>query len=379
MMKNYQLSLPGPSEVDPRVAQAMMRPNLPHYGEVWLDIYRGILQKLGQVYRTAGRVFVLPCSGSGGIDAVLGSLGGRKGLILSNGTFGARLAEIARHHLSRTTVIENPIGQAFRIEQVERALAGERYDFLGVVHGETSSGMVNHMEELAGLCRGRDLLFLVDAVSTLGGVPLDTEGLGIDFCMAASQKALGALPGLATVAVSERGWAALAKEPDIHGWYLNLRTWARYADEWGDWHPYPITLPVHLFFALDKALELLLDEGLEARWARHREVSRALHGRLRSMGIPLLVEDEADRLATVTAAALPEGYVSEDLQKFLRDNHSILIAGGVGPLRKRIFRIGHMGYSAQDWLINRVVAGIKDYLERSAAAGMKEGVADVRG
>lgn len=366
-MKSYQISLPGPSEVDPEVLQAMARPNLPHYGDLWMGIYRGIIKNLSTAYRTKQRVFVLPCSGSGAIDSVLCSLGARSGIVLSNGNFGMRVAEIAGHHLSALKVIENDVGQEFRIEQIERELKARDYDLLAVVHGETSTGMLNNLPGLAELCKRRGLLFFVDAVSTLGGVPLEFDQWGIDFCVSASQKALGALPGLSTVAVSEKGWMSLAKEPDIKGWYLNLRTWDRFATEWGDWHPYPVTLPVHLLFALDKALELVVSEGLTARWARHDEVSRALHEGLRSMGIPLLIEEESNRLATTTAATLPEGLTSEGLQEHLKERFGILVAGGVGPLRKRVFRIGHMGYSAQQWIVNRAVAAIRDYLEISLA------------
>ena len=363
-MRNYQLSLPGPSEVDPRVLQELVRPNLPHYGELWVGIYRGVIEKLKQACRTDGRAFVLPSSGSGAIDAAFGSLGAKKVLVLNNGNFGSRLAEIARHHASRLTVIQKEAGVAFPLEQVEGELKTGRHDLLAMVHGETSTGMLNHLEGLAELCRSHDVLFFVDAVSTLGGVPLEMDSLGVDFLVSAGQKALGGLPGLSTVAVSERGWSKLAQEEQIKGWYLNLRTWNRFAVEWGDWHPYPVTLPVHLFFAFDKALELLLEEGLEARWRRHEEVRKALQEKLLVMGIPLLIDREENRLATTTAATLPAGFSSADLLRYLRENHGILIAGGVGPLRERIFRIGHMGYSCQHWLVNRVAAAIQDYLLR---------------
>jgi alanine-glyoxylate transaminase/serine-glyoxylate transaminase/serine-pyruvate transaminase len=348
--------------VDPRVLQELARPNLPHYGELWVARYRGVIEKLKKAYRTAGRAFVLPSSGSGAIDAAFGSLGAKKVLVLNNGNFGSRLAEIARHHASRLAVIEEQAGACFPLEQAEGELKTGRYDLLAMVHGETSTGMLNHLEGFAELCRRHDVLFLVDAVSTLGGVPLEMDSLGVDFCVSASQKALGGLSGLSTLAVSGRGWSRLAREEEIKGWYLNLRTWDRFALEWGDWHPYPVTLPVHLFFAFDKALALLLEEGLEARWRRHEEVRKALQEKLLAMGIPLLIDREEDRLATVTAATLPAGFSSAGLQRHLREKHGILIAGGVGPLRERIFRIGHMGYSAQHWLVNRAAAAIRDYL-----------------
>jgi alanine-glyoxylate transaminase/serine-glyoxylate transaminase/serine-pyruvate transaminase len=168
------------------------------------------------------------------------------------------------------------------------------------------------------------------------------------------------------VSVSERGFQAMPAEEQIHGWYLNLRTWAWYEKEWGDWHPYPITLPVNLYLALKKAMELVLEEGLEQAWERHRRVSGELQEALLELGISLFIASKEHRSYTVTGALLPEGLESEELQRFLRQHYGILIAGGVGPLRKRIFRVGHMGYSAQSWLVNRVVAGIERFLQKKA-------------
>jgi alanine-glyoxylate transaminase/serine-glyoxylate transaminase/serine-pyruvate transaminase len=362
-MDDFQLSLPGPTECDPEVLQELSRPNLPHYGAVWMGIYARILQRLKEVSRTRGATYIIPGSGSAGIDAVFTSLGPKRGLVLNNGTFGDRLATVASRHLAHTRVIEKPAGKPFVVREVEEALRAEKLDLLGVVHGETSTVMVNELGELSELCRRGGLLFVVDAVATLGGVPLDVDALGIDFCISASQKALGSLPGLATVSISEKGWSAMPPEDQIKGWYLNLRTWAHYEKEWGDWHPYPVTLPVHLLFCLDKALEIALREGLEARWARHRRVAEQMQEALETMGVRLFIERKEDRLATVTAGVLPSGRDSQDLQGHLRERYGIFIAGGVGPMRKSIFRVGHMGYSARPSLVNRVAAGILDFLQ----------------
>ncbi len=167
------------------------------------------------------------------------------------------------------------------------------------------------------------------------------------------------------MSVSQNGWDAMPAEQEIHSWYFNLRTWAYYEQAWGDWHPYPITLPVHLFYVMNKALELLLEEGLQTRWRRHQHLAEQLQKDLENLGISLFIKEKKYRLATVTAAVLPDGFSSEDLRKFLRENYGLLVAGGVGPLRKSMFRIGHMGYSAQNWLVNRVVSGVRDYLQTS--------------
>ena len=361
-MKRYQLSLPGPTECDPEVLNELNCPNLPHYGELWLDFYLKVLGKLRKIYQTNGSVYIIPCSGSGGIDAVFASLNGKKGLILNNGTFGERLSTIASRYLGKITVIEKEPGKQFEIDEIKSYIEKGDFDLLAVVHGETSTGMLNPLDGLSKLCKENDILFVVDAVSTLGGVELSVDSLGIDFCISASQKALGSIPGLATVSISSKGWEKMAKEENIPGWYLNLRTWARYEKEWGDWHPFPVTLPVHLFFALNKAFDIILEEGLKERWLRHKRIANNLRTGLENLGIPLFIKEKEYYLSTVTSAVLPGNLTSENLQNYLRENYGILIAGGVGPLRKRVFRIGHMAYSAQDYLINRVLSGIENFI-----------------
>jgi alanine-glyoxylate transaminase / serine-glyoxylate transaminase / serine-pyruvate transaminase len=362
-MKRYQLSLPGPTECDPEVLNELNRPNIPHYGDLWVDYYLITLKKLQKIYQTNNSVYIIPSSGSGAIDATFASLNGKKGVILSNGTFGERLSEISSHYLSEKTVISKGPGECFQIKEIEDCLQNEKYDLLAVVHGETSTGMLNLLEDLSHMCQKEDILFIVDAVSTLGGVDISIDKLGIDFCISASQKALGSIPGLSTISISSKGWERMALEPDIPGWYLNLRTWQRYEKEWGDWHPFPVTLPVHLFYALDKAFDLILNEGLEQRWTRHKKVAGMLYNYLEYAGISLLVKNKECLLPTVTSAVLPDTKTSEDLQKYLKEEYGIIIAGGVGPLRKRVFRVGHMAYSADENLINRVISGIESFMK----------------
>ena len=362
LMERYQLSLPGPTECDPDVLNELNRPNLPHYGELWIDFYWEVLGKLKKIYKTDGNVYIIPCSGSGGLDAVFTSLNGKKGLILNNGTFGERIATIASRYLEKVTIIRKEPGEPFDLDEIKNYLEKDDFNLLAVVQGETSTGMLNPLEGLSKICKEKDILFVVDAVSTLGGVELSVDEMGIDFCISASQKALGSIPGLATVSISDKGWKSMAEEENIPGWYLNLKTWARYEKEWGDWHPFPITLPVHLFFALNKAFDIILEEGLEKRWLRHKNVAAILREGLARLGISPFIKDKELYLPTVTSAILPETLTSEELQNYLRKNYEILIAGGVGPLRKKVFRVGHMAYSAQESLINRVLSGIESYI-----------------
>ena len=361
-MNRYQLSLPGPTECDPEVLNELNRPNIPHYGDLWMNYYLETLQKLQKIYQTSNTVFIIPSSGSGAIDATFASLTGKKGLILNNGTFGERLYKISSHYLEEVAVIQKNPGECFELKEVEDCLKNNKYDLLAVVHGETSTGMLNHLEDLSQLCKKKDILFVVDAISTLGGVELSVDKLGIDFCISASQKALGSIPGLSTISISPNAWEKISKEEDIPGWYFNLRTWQHYEKEWADWHPFPVTLPVHLFYTLNKAFDIILKEGLEQRWARHREVADMLCAALKKAGVSLFIKEKRSLLPTVTSAVLPGEMTSEDLQKYLKEEYGILIAGGVGPLRKRVFRVGHMAYSAQEYLIKRVISGINSFM-----------------
>lgn len=362
-MDKYQLSIPGPTECDPEVLNELNRPNIPHYGDLWVDYYLNVLQKLQRVYQTNNSVYIIPSSGSGAIDATFASLNGKKGLILDNGTFGERLAAIASHYLNQVIIIHKDPGEPFELKEIKDCMEKTKFDLLAVVHGETSTGMLNCLENISQLCQDEDILFIVDSISTLGGVELSVDMLGIDFCISASQKALGSIPGLSTISISSKGWERMASEVEIPGWYFNLRTWQRYEREWGDWHPFPITLPVHLFYALNKAFDKILEEGLEQRWARHKRIASKLCSYLESVGISLLVKDKNNLLPTVTSAILPGEMTSEDLQNYMRERFGILIAGGVGPLRKRVFRVGHMAYSAKEDLINRVISGIDCFLK----------------
>ncbi len=361
-MDIYQLSLPGPTECDPEILNELNKPNIPHYGDLWLEYYLSTLHKLQQVYQTKNKVFIFPSSGSGAVETAFANLSGKKGLILENGTFGNRLTAIASHYLNKYSVITKNPGEPFKTQEIKKIVQREKPDLLAMVHGETSTGMLNPLEDIANVCQENKILFIVDAISTLGGAKLSVDKLKIDFCLSASQKALGSIPGLSTISVSPQGWKNISSEEKIPCWYFNLKTWQRYAEDWKDWHPFPITLPVHLFFALNKSLDFILEEGLEQRWLRHKNISKILHSALEEIGVSLLIKNKNYRLPTATSALLPNSLSSIELQNFLKNKYKILIAGGVGPLHEKVFRIGHMAYSAQEHFINRIMVGIKDYI-----------------
>ena len=344
-----RLLIPGPIELEWDTLQAMARPLLPHYGREWLEIYDRTRQLLRYAFQTAHDVLLIPGSGSAGLEAGLGSFlgdGETEVLIISNGFFGQRLQEIARSYAppERVHLLEGEPNRPLPPERLAQALVEKpRITLVAAVHCETSTGLLNPVRDYARVCREQGKLFMIDAISSLGGAELRCDEWGIDICVSASQKGLEGAPGLSLVVLSPRAWeAVLARETP--GWYLDLKTWHRYAEEWADWHPYPVTLPISVIYGLQTSLERIAAEGLEERWARHRRMARLLRRGLEGLGFAPFVPEEYSS-PTVTAARGRPDFPAERVLQELR-RQGILISGGIGPLRGRIFRVGHMGPQA---------------------------------
>ncbi|MEJ2353890.1 MAG: alanine--glyoxylate aminotransferase family protein [Anaerolineales bacterium] len=293
--QNEYLMIPGPVQVSDEVLAAMGRAVMPHYGPRWVQIYRETQERLEHVFRTEGDVYIMPGSGSAGLDAALGSLlePGDQCLVVVNGFFGDRLAKIARSHGAKVAEVQEEWGQPISPEAVRTALQQHSgFQALCAVHHETSTGMLNPVKEIGELARAYGIPYVVDAISSLGGEELPMDDWGIDVCVSASQKCLESPPGLALVAVGTGGWRAIDRKKGAHsGWYLNLRTWREYEQSWGDWHPYPVTLPTNLILALNVALKHLLEETLEGRVKRYARVAQILRSELKKREFTMLVEE----------------------------------------------------------------------------------------
>ena len=345
-LPRFRLLIPGPVEVDDAVLSEMGSPVAAHYGPRWTALYNETTERMRGVFRTSGDVFLLASSGSGGLEAALASLfaPGERVIIGVNGFFSGRLAEIARFRGIDVVPITAPLGQPLDVDVVQSVLSRDpRIAGLVAVHHETSTGVLNPIEELGALARAFDVPFVVDAVSSLGGEELAMDDWGIDICVTASQKCLEAPPGLASVAVGARAWAVMDRKRDYPaGWYLNLRVWRQYAEEWGEWHPFPVTLPTNNVLTLRVAIDRLYDEGLEGRIARYRDVALFLRAGLRDLGFELFVEGEYAANVITAVRRLP-GMDVADMITTLREEHGIRISGGMGETSGEIFRVGHMG------------------------------------
>lgn len=364
-----ELMIPGPVEVDHEVLAEMGSPVVAHYGEEWTQTYNNTVELARKVFQTENQhLFLIPGSGSAGLDAALGSIiqGGRKLLIPINGWFGNRLCSIGSTHSENVETIDFDLGKPVDPGQVDDYL-GKNPDIeaLAVTHCETSTGVENPVKKLGQVTSRHNTLLIVDAVSSLGASQLKTDEWGVDVCISASQKGLEAPPGLALVSVSQKAWDLIEDTPDP-GWYLNLKTWRRFACDWSDWHPFPVTMAVNNVLALRKSLKKILEEGLTQRFQRHRELTAFLRSSLRSLGFSLFAEDEFAS-STVTSVEIGPRLEVEDLKEYLEEEYSIKIAGSLGEMEGELFRIGHMGPGASYNLLLTILFGIEGYLRESGS------------
>jgi len=365
--REIALHIPGPIPVEADVLAAMGQQVRLHYGAEWLAFYEPFLARLRRVFATTGTVYPIPSSGSGGVEAMLSSLMGADGhiAIIVNGFFGDRLLQIARAHSTRVEALEIPWNRPADPGEVRTWLRRTKVGLLGVVHSDTSTGVINPVAEIAAAAREEGVPVAVDAVSSLGGMPVETDAWGLAAVSSASQKSLEAPPGLAPVAITPLGWEVIDRQAaPARGWYLNLRTWRKFEREWPH-HPYPVTIATNNIFALDRALERILAEGLEARYARHREAQQTLRRGLERLGFTLFADDRWAS-PTVTVAYPPKGIEANALIDRLYARHGVAVAGGLLLLAGKVVRIGHLGPQATPARMQRVLDALEASLKEPA-------------
>lgn len=338
--------IPGPVELAPEVLTILAEPLWAHYGDRWVALWNETVAQTRRVFQTENDLFIMPGSGTLGLDACLASTlgGGGKALVLCNGFFGHRLKEMAQAYTPDVVAIETRWGAPLPLDRVQQAIGKERPRLVALAHCETSTCMLNPVEPVGAWCQEHGALLLVDAISSLGGAALPVDAWGVDLCVSATQKALGCPPGLALVSVGQRAWAVMDRHPAL-GWYQNLTVWKRYAQEWGQWFPHPVTQNSGLVRALHWSTRAILEEGLESCHARHLNVRDQLRDRVRAWGLGLLIPDE-HASPLVTAVVLDGRITPQTLVQRLKNDHGILIGGGLGSMADSVVRIGHMGPQA---------------------------------
>src|SRR6202167_1015081 len=299
---------PGPSCVSPRVYRALATTIVGHV-DPWFTEFMGSVQELlRRVFQTRNNLtFPNSASGTGGIEtAVFNTLeAGDEAIVCVNGLFSNRMADIAERTGAKIHRVPAPIGRAVDPEDVRRAGQGRKIKFVGLAHGESSTGVVTKIEPFRKVADELGALLIVDSVATLAGVPLDVDRQRIDICFSGTQKAISAPPGMAPITVSTRVEEILRnRKAKVQSWYFDLTTVMNY---WGKERTYHHTPPVSLIYGLHEALRIVLEEGLEERWERHLHNQQALIAGLDAMGLELFVTNPADRLVTVTGVNVPAG------------------------------------------------------------------------
>jgi alanine-glyoxylate transaminase/serine-glyoxylate transaminase/serine-pyruvate transaminase len=338
---------PGPSPVSPRVLHSLSLPVIGHLDPVFLRIMDESMAMLRELFQTKNRL-ALPMSGTGsaGMETCFVNLvePGDAVLIGVNGVFGTRMVDVARRCGAQVDTVEATWGTALEADRFRAAVAKKRYKLVAVVHAETSTGVLQPLEDISKVVRECDSIFLVDAVTSLGGAPVKVDEWGIDACYSGTQKCLSCPPGLSPVTFNDRALDVVRRrKTKVQSWYFDLSMIEKY---WGEERVYHHTAPISMNYALHEALRIVLEEGLESGWRRHRDVHQTFIREMRKLELEPAVE-EAIRAPMINAIRIPEGVDDAKTRQRLYDDWNIEIGAGLGPLSGKIWRVGLMGHGAR--------------------------------
>jgi alanine-glyoxylate transaminase/serine-glyoxylate transaminase/serine-pyruvate transaminase len=357
---------PGPSNVHPRVQQAMLAPVIGHMDPYFYTIMEDTMKLLRYLFRTGNELtFPISATGSAGMEAGLCNFlePGDVAVIANNGFFADRMINIASRCSAEIIRLEAEWGRIIEPEAIEAALKSrKKVKLLALVHAETSTGVLQPLTEAAQLAKQHEALFLVDAVTSLGGHELAIDDWGIDICYSCSQKCLSCPPGLSPITVSQKAMDALPNRSHaIPSYYFDLSLLSKYWIRDKGQRAYHHTAPACMFYALHEALALAAEEGLEARIQRHAKHGTALQAGLEAMGLTLHAQP-GYRLSTLTTVCIPEGIDDARIRQRLLSDYSLEIGGGLGALKGKVWRIGLMGYSSSEQNVLLVLSALEKLL-----------------
>jgi len=336
------LMIPGPTNVDPVVLLSLARPTLSHVSQTFANLLKETVEDLRCIFKTEGLILPLAGSGTLGAEVALSNIiePGDGVLAVSGGYFGDRLAEIASTLGANVEKFSVDWGSVADPAAVENKLSSKNYKALLAVHVDTSTGAANPVKELGRVAKSKNVLFLVDAVCSLGGIELDMDAWGIDVCFTGSQKALAVPPGLMIAAFGSAALSAREKRKSQMGtYYGDLNRWAPIIE---DPTRYFATHPINMIYALNQSCKQILEEGLPQRFLRHARYAAAFRAGMRGIGLRLLCE-EKDAANTLTVTYYPDKVHDVGFRGTISAKFGIEIAGGLGPLKGLTFRVGHMG------------------------------------
>jgi len=350
---------PGPSSVNPRVYKAMSRPTIGHFDPQFYSFLDVLKESIRNVMNTRNEATItLSATGNSGMEAALVNLieEGDSVLIAVNGFFAERMLEMANRLGAQVDVIESPWGKPIDSAEVAEKLKTKPYKIVAMVHAETSTGVLNPIQEIGPMVRKAGAYFIVDAVTSLGGLKLPVDDWCIDAVFSCSQKCIGCPSGLSPVSFSDRAMEKInARKKKVPNFYLDMSLLMKYWS--GSPRVYHHTAPSNMYFALYEALSLILEEGLDQVHARHLEISKYLAAGLEKLGLSLMVEEQW-RSPTLTTVLIPDGVDEAAVRKELRQEYKIEMGAGLGKLAGKIWRIGTMGYSARKENVDALLSSL---------------------
>lgn len=353
---------PGPSDIHPRVLQAIGKNTVGHLDPYYLQLMDASQKMLRALFRTENRMtFSVSATGSAGMEATVVNLiePGDLMIVCVNGVFGARMCDVAERAGARVTKVERPWGEVFTPEDLKEALAKAKPKVVGIVMAETSTGAWQPIEEISRIVHDSGAMLLVDAVTSLGGVPVEVDGWEIDAIYSGSQKCLSCPPGLAPVSFNERAMKTiLSRKTKVQSWYLDVTMLASY---WGSDRVYHHTAPINMSYALYEALQIIHEEGLEKCFARHMLNHQALKAGLSALHIEYSAQ-EGHQLPMLNAVHIPAGVDDARVRSDLLNRFGIEIGSGLGAFKGKVWRIGLMGYGSRPANVLLFLAALEQLL-----------------
>jgi len=370
----YLSMLPGPTNVPNRVMRAMLAPIINHRSDDFVELYTDVVDKTQQVFQTQNDIVALSASGTGAVEAGVINVvkKGDKVIIPVNGEFSTRLSQLIEGQGANVIKLQTPPGENTSFDQIKEAFDNNKdVKAFYVVHNETSTGtMVNYLDKVSDLTSRNDAFYVVDSVSLLGGADLKVDKWNIDVCLTGSQKAIAAPPGISPISVSAKAKKFMIENPPpTH--YFNLARYFKYYDE--EKHT-PFTPALPLLYAYREALSIMLEEGLQNVFNRHKVCSDALYSGLSAIGLTPFAKEE-DRSISIVALNYLDGLEDKTFRSTLAEKFKVLVAGGFGNLKGKVFRVGCMG-EVSSYHVMRTISAISSTLammgyETDAAAGLK--------
>jgi len=358
---------PGPVEVSEEVLAAQYGQQKLHVGPDFAGTYIRVTEALQKIFGTNGHVAVVPGCGTLANEMALGGYlsPGKRALILDAGYFSSVLQRSVEGWGAEVVLLPVPEGQPLAPDALREALSQQHYDLLCFTHVETSTSLLNPVQDYCQIARAAGVPVMVDSVSALGTCPAQMDEWGVDVMTSGSQKGLESVPGLGLVALTETAWKHVESTGIRRGGVTDLLRWREQFDIARDWHPSLTTMPVGAVYALDVALQRMFAEGLETRYARHSTARDFLCAELTNLGLEMRIS-AGSRAAGVTAVKTGGCFASSDLVQYLMQHHQIRIAGGFGANKEEVFRVAHMGDHASSAALRPVVAGIGQFLREQS-------------